>query len=107
MLNSAKETEAHDLQIGGGSMLLDGKEVHTLLRKQGNVKLCLSGHLHINDRASFDGITYITSGAVSSGWWRRVHLDRFDYGYALLDLFADGSFRHAYVPFGWTTALSG
>lgn len=107
LLNSAKETEEHDLQIGGGSTLLDGRQVHTLLRQQGNVKLCLSGHLHINDRATFDGVTYITTGAVSSGWWRRVHLDRFDYGYALVDLFADGSFDYDYVPFGWKSAVAG
>ena len=103
LLNSASVTEEQDLQIGGGLMHLDSKEIHTLLREAGNVRLCLSGHVHINDRAEYDGITYISSGAVSSGWWKEVHLDRFDYGYALLDLFADGSFDYRYVPYGWKT----
>jgi len=62
--------------------------------------------LHIIDRAEYDGVTYISSGAVSSGWWKRVQLDRFDYGYATVDLFTDGSFKYQYVPYGWQTAAA-
>lgn len=103
LLNDAKETETHDLNVAGGLMHLDAREIHTLFRQQGNVKLCLSGHLHILDRATYDGVTYLSPGAVCSGWWKNVHLGRFDYGYALVDLFADGSFTHEYVTYGWQT----
>lgn len=98
-----KETPEHNLNINGAEMHLDGAKIHELFRQQGNVKLCLSGHIHTIDRAEFDGVTYITSGAVSSGWWKKVHLGRFDYGYALVDLFKDGTFNYQYVPYGWKT----
>lgn len=103
-LNGLKETPDHHIQLSGSLTHLDAKEIHDLFRRQGNVKLCLSGHLHIVDRAEYDGITYISTGAVSSGWWRNVRLDRFDYGYALVDLFDDGTFNYHYLPYGWKTA---
>lgn len=106
VLNDSVETPEHDLNIGGGLMHVDSKEIHALFRQQGNVKLCLSGHLHVIDRAEYDGVTYITSGAVCSGWWRKIQLDRFDYGYAMVDLFNDGSFKYQYLTYGWKTVAS-
>lgn len=103
VLNGVKETPEHNLEIPGSLTHLDSRQIHDLLRHQGNVRLCLSGHLHIVDRAEYDGITYISTGAVSSGWWKAVRLGRFDYGYALVDLFENGTFRYEYVPYGWKT----
>lgn len=106
VLNGLKETPEHHLEIPGGLTHLDAKPIHDLLRRQGNVKLCLSGHLHVVDRAEYDGITYIGTGAVSSGWWKAIRLDRFDYGYALVDLFQDGTFHYQYLPYGWKTVAA-
>lgn len=103
LLNDLKENKNHNIEIPGGRMHLDASAIHALLRQHGNVKLCLSGHLHILDRVEYDGVTYISSGAVSSSWWKGIRLDRFDYGYALVDLFADGTFKHEYVTYGWKT----
>lgn len=103
VLSAGKENKDHNMEIGGGAMHLDSQELHTLFRKQGNVRLCLSGHLHMIDRAEFDNVAYITSGAVCSGWWKRVHRDRFDYGYALVDLYENGTFQYHYIPYGWKT----
>jgi 3',5'-cyclic AMP phosphodiesterase CpdA len=103
LLNDLKENKDRNIEIPGGRMHLDAPQIHSLLREHGNVKLCLSGHLHILDRVEYDGIAYLTSGAVSSSWWKGIRLDRFDYGYALVDLFEDGSFRHEYVTYGWKT----
>jgi len=103
ILNGVKETSDRNLEVSGGLMHLDSAEIHKAFREHGNVKLCLSGHLHILDRLEYDGITYLTSGAVCSSWWKGIRLDRFDYGYALVDLFDDGSFQHQYVPYGWKT----
>lgn len=106
ILNGFEETTDHNLKVSGALMHLDSAAIHKLFRQHGNVKLCLSGHLHIVDRAEYDGITYISSGAVSSGWWKGIRLDRFDYGYALVDLFVDGSFKHQYMPYGWKTVAA-
>jgi Icc protein len=101
-LASSVDTQSN-ISIPGGLMHLDSKEIHTALKQHGNVKLCLSGHLHIVDRAEYDGITYVSSGAVSANWWKGLRLERYDYGYALVDLYEDGSFNYQYVPYGWKT----
>jgi 3',5'-cyclic AMP phosphodiesterase CpdA len=87
-------------QIPGGVMMRDATSLHTLLREHPNVKLCLSGHMHLLDRCEMDGVTYICGGAVSANWWqgRRQKLDE---GYGLVDLYDDGSFDYAYTTFGW------
>jgi Icc protein len=46
-------------QIPGYLMMLGGTAIHYLLREHPNVKLCLSGHLHLCDRCEIDGVTYI------------------------------------------------
>lgn len=38
-----------------------------------NVLGVLQGHTHVNERVEFNGIPYITSGAVSGNWWKGVH----------------------------------
>ncbi|MCU0771537.1 MAG: metallophosphoesterase [Verrucomicrobia bacterium] len=106
VLNGVKETPDHNLELPGALTHLDAKPIHDLLRRQGNVKLCLSGHLHLVDRAEYDGITYISTGAVSASWWKGIRLERFDYGYALVDLFKDGTFHYQFVSYGWRTVAS-
>ena len=65
-----------------------------------NVKLSLSGHLHALDRADYNGVTYLCNGAVCAGWWKGRHKDC-DEGYAVIDLYDDGSFEHEYIKYGW------
>jgi 3',5'-cyclic AMP phosphodiesterase CpdA len=86
--------------VPGALMLRDAASLHYLLREHPNVKLCLSGHMHLLDRCEVDGVTYICGGAVSANWWkgRRQKLDE---GYGLVDLYDDGSFVYAYTTFGW------
>ncbi|MCA9103386.1 MAG: metallophosphoesterase [Planctomycetales bacterium] len=71
-----------------------------LFRRHANIKLCLSGHLHLLERIDYAGITYICTGAVSGNWWKGnlLHVDE---GYGLVDFYDDGSFEHQYVPYGW------
>ena len=87
-------------RVPGGLMHLDGVSLHTLFKKHGNVKLCLSGHMHLNDRCDVDGISYICDGAVCGNWWRPNEARSVE-GYGLIDLYNDGSFDFAYTPFGW------
>ena len=87
-------------RVHGGLMHLDGTALHQLFKKHGNVKLCLSGHMHLNDRCDVDGVSYICDGAVCGDWWRGDPL-RSDEGYGLIDLYNDGTFEHAYTSFDW------
>lgn len=86
-------------QISGPLMHLDGTALHYLFRDH-NVKLCLSGHMHLVDRCEVDGVAYICGGAVSANWWKG-DLQRVDEGYGLVDLYDDGRFDYAYASYGW------
>jgi hypothetical protein len=56
--------------------------------------------MHLIDRVDYNGVTYLCNGAVSANWWKGRHKDC-DEGYAVIDLYEDGSFEHDYVTFGW------
>lgn len=71
-----------------------------VFRRHPNVKLCLSGHMHTQDRCEYRGVWYICGGAVSGAWWGGS-----EYGfppcYGQIDFFADGTFRYDFVDYGW------
>lgn len=106
ILSAAPMVRARPNQTGD-DRLLSNAEVHADCRKliglftrHRNVKLCLSGHIHEVDRIDFQGVSYLCSGAVSGNWWKGKHYDCIE-GYALLDLFDDGSFENRYMTYGW------
>jgi 3',5'-cyclic-AMP phosphodiesterase len=70
------------------------------LMRRHNVKLCLSGHIHLIDRVELRGITFICDGAVSGAWWKGPYLE-FAEGYGVIDVYPDGRFDHQYVTFDW------
>ncbi len=78
----------------------DSQQIRGLFAAHGNVRLAVSGHMHRIDRVDFNGTTYLCNGAVSGNWWKGAHYECHE-GYAVLDLYDDGSFGHEYVRFGW------
>jgi Icc protein len=117
MISDGRMSE-NGMQIGAASQLTDVHKIVDLFSRYPNVKLCLSGHIHLNDRIDFQGVTYLCNGAVSGAWWRGreayrkilnerakpgdpIRPYRSDEGYALVDLFTDGSFAYVYVKYGW------
>ena len=82
---------------------IDARRIKDLFYQHPNVKLCLSGHLHAVDRVDYLGVSYLCNGAVSGAWWRGKHYEH-DAGYALIDLYDDGSFGGEYVTYGWKPA---
>lgn len=81
---------------------VDSRRIKDLFLKHRNVKLCISGHEHQLDRIVYNDVTYICNGAVCAGWWGGDYFEC-TYGYALIDLYDDGTFENRYVPFGWKT----
>lgn len=81
-------------------MHIDARAIKNLFAKHPNVKLCLSGHLHLVDRVDYLGVSYISDGAVSANWWKGQHQE-FREGYGVVDLYDDGTFEHQYVEYGW------
>jgi Icc protein len=88
--------------VNGNLVHVDQGRFQQLFARHPNVKACLSGHLHIVDDITYGGVRYLCNGAVAAGWWRGLHHGT-DYGYAVVDLFDDGTVARQYVPYGWTT----
>ncbi|MGL6074978.1 MAG: metallophosphoesterase family protein [Fimbriiglobus sp.] len=78
----------------------DCYEISEVFRKHPNVKLCLSGHMHTQDRCEYRGVWYICGGAASGAWWAGS-----EYGfppcYGAIDLHADGTFEYRFIDYGW------
>lgn len=65
---------------------------------------CISGHVHLLDRATYNKVQYYCNGSVSGFWWGEgdeQSAEKYWYqetppGYAILDLFEDGSLQNSY-----------
>lgn len=84
--------------VPGSWMHLDARELKDLFAGHPNVKLCLSGHLHLEDRAQYNAVGYLCNGAVCGAWWKGPFRECRE-GYALVDLFDDGSFESRYLSY--------
>ncbi len=96
----AERNSAGDSTVRSSLLHSDAAKIKNLFARHPNVKLCLSGHLHHVERVDYNNVTYLCNGAVSGNWWKGRHHDC-DEGYAIIDLFDDGSFRHQYITYGW------
>ena len=85
-------------QMLGGDMHTDTSKIINLFYRHPNVKLCLSGHIHLRDKVVYNNVTYICDGAVSGAWWEGNKRETAP-GYGLIDLYADGSFDEKYVNY--------
>ncbi|WP_128543094.1 metallophosphoesterase family protein [Larkinella soli] len=86
-------------EIPGGWLHTDASDLIRLFHKNRNVKVCLSGHMHLLDRVDYNGVTYLCDGAVSGNWWDSDVYHETRAGYALIDLFSDGSVERTYVMY--------
>ena len=82
----------------GGDMHTDTSRIIDLFYLHPNVKLCLSGHIHLREKLVYNGVTYLCNGAVSGAWWEGNRRQTAP-GYGLLDLYSDGAFEESYVNY--------
>lgn len=82
----------------GGDMHTDTAKIINLFYQHPNVKLCLSGHLHMRDKVVYNNVTYLCNGAVSGAWWKGNRRETAP-GYGLINLYADGNFTEQYVNY--------
>lgn len=97
------KNEHGNFPVSSWLMHSDHLRLKDLFARHPNVKICVSGHTHLVDRVDYNGVSYLCNGAVSGNWWNGRHKDC-DEGYALIDLFDDGSFENQYVKYGWKIA---
>ena len=77
----------------------DSRGLINLLR-EGNTKLCVSGHIHLMDELNFMGVNFVCNGAVSGSWWGGPN-QWVPEGYGVFDLHDDGTHEFQYVTYGW------
>ncbi|MEI6105395.1 MAG: metallophosphoesterase [Opitutae bacterium] len=85
-------------EVPGAWMHLDARRIKDLFLRHANVRICLSGHLHMVDDVSYLGVRYLCNGAVCGGWWKGNYQE-FGPAYALLDLYDDGSAENQLVAY--------
>jgi len=89
-----------DWVVPGAWMHIDARRIKDLFLEHSNVRLCLSGHMHMEDKVEYLGVKYLCDGAVSGSWWKGNHYE-FPPAYVVVDLYNDGSWRSEYIPYKW------
>lgn len=79
-----------DRLIKRNLMHTDFMQLKSLFLKHPNVKLCISGHIHLQDEVEYLGIKYYCNGAVCGNWWKGS-FQEFAPAYSVMELFDDGS----------------
>jgi 3',5'-cyclic AMP phosphodiesterase CpdA len=92
-----------DWKVPGAWMHIDVRRLKDLFKQHPNVKAAVSGHIHLVDRVDYLGVTYLCNGAVCGGWWGGNYQEC-EPGYALLNLYDDGTVERDYVTYGWKAA---
>ena len=82
-------------------MHIDARRLKNLFHAHPNVKLCLSGHMHLADSVDYLGVRYACNGAVCGSWWDGNYHE-FGPGYAMVDLYEDGSTQVDFQNYPWT-----
>lgn len=85
-------------RVPGAWMHLDAARLKNLFRRHPNVKVCLSGHLHLVDDVNYLGVRYLCNGAVCGAWWKGPYQE-FAPAYATLDFYDDGSVTRTMVDY--------
>lgn len=94
-----------DWRVPGAWMHIDSRKIKDVFAKHKNVRVAISGHMHLVDRVDYVHTTYFCNGAVCGNWWRGP-LDEFAPGYAIINLYADGSFDRELYTWGWRPEIA-
>jgi Icc protein len=88
-----------DWIVPGAWMHIDSKSLIELFYRHKNIKVCLSGHIHLVEKLVYHDVHYYCSGAVSGNWWKEEPYELTSRGYAILELFEDGSHAYKFVEY--------
>lgn len=91
-----------DWSVPGAWMHIDARRLKDLFNQFPNVKLAVSGHVHLADQVKYLDVNYICNGAASGGWWKGNYQE-FPPAFALIDLYDDGSFENQLIYYNWNT----
>ncbi len=93
------KTESNgDMMIKRNLMHTDFLALKKLFLKYPNIKVCISGHIHLQDEVGYLGIKYYCNGAVSGNWWNGS-FQEFAPAYAVMELFPDGTVKRTMMKY--------
>ncbi len=93
------KTEANgDLLVKRNLMHTDFFALKPVFRQYPNIRVCISGHIHLQEEIEYLGIKYYCNGAVSGNWWNGA-FQEFEPAYAIMELFDDGESRRTMVKY--------
>ena len=87
-----------DLKIQRNLMHTDFLSLKKLFLKYPNIKVCLSGHIHLQDELDYLGIKYYCNGAVSGNWWKGS-FQEFAPAYAIIEFGDDGTSNRTIINY--------
>lgn len=93
-----KHEQNGDLITHKNIMHTDFFKLKNLFKNYSNIKVCLSGHVHLQDEVKYLGITYYCNGAVCGNWWKGSFQD-FAPAYAVVDYYDDGTVERQMVTY--------
>ena len=93
-----KTEDNGDLKIQRNLMHTDFMPLKKTFIKYPNIKLCISGHIHLQDELEYLGIKYYCNGAISGNWWKGS-FQEFAPAYAVIELFDDGSSKRTMMNY--------
>lgn len=85
--------------VPGAWMHTDAKSLVNLFYNHKNVKACISGHIHLVESLVYNDVHYHCSGAVCGNWWKEEPYEQTNKGYAVFELFDDGTHTFKYVEY--------
>lgn len=79
-----------DWKLSRALLHVDARKITQLFTGFKNIRCCLSGHIHLQDKVDYKNVSYYCNGAVSGNWWGGA-FKGFDPAYALFEFGKDGS----------------
>ncbi len=92
--------KSNNWHVPGSWMHIDAIRIKNLLHKHSNVKVALSGHIHLIDECEYLGVKYYCDGAVSGAWWGGNNQE-FPPAFSVINLYADGSSDREMYYYKW------
>ena len=94
-----EKTEANgDLLVKRNLMHTDFFALKKLFRQYPNIRVAISGHIHLQEELEYLGIRYFCNGAVSGNWWKG-NFQEFEPAYAVMELYPDGNAQRTIVKY--------
>ncbi len=87
-----------DWKLSRALLHTDARRIKKLFKQFSNIKVCLSGHIHLQDEVEYLGIKYYCNGAISGNWWKGA-FQEFEPAYAIFYFYNDGTVAREMVQY--------